>query len=517
MQRPAFHLLTAIFACICLLFITASELRADSSKRYDLQSLVYLSTEIFEGDIRDRRPIGGFDVIEVRVNTSHKGIIEPGKTVLVIGTNAYRKTGLDEHVGQPLDVGEQLVLFLQPRQPEEHEPRDLPALYSPVTGGVRLIQGETAYNFQNLFGNGPYQAKSAFYSYGFPREQPLKKLRSDIKASLQQAPALAKLVEAKPDRLDLPRMLKQLATTSVDLVSMHNYINETICQRLAETHNLEHLSQALLVTKNHYELLLLYHGFCNPAGRDYLLAKLADKTQTNAARSCYAGAVRYTGGMYALVSTYRENEWQYAGEVEADNSHYLTRLAQAIQAVATDENTCVEVINALDKFAGWYDDHKSAALQTDMHSAMSSLQEFYKTKPAEEIQFAIEKALTRYPQLYEQLNSPCGDAIMLLRRSIFDRPEQHSGQTRRLDPHYSTVRVKRETIIRPTLVLLNLKTKKSQSFPTALKLEGMRVSHNGEDVPLPPSLPAGKYRVYLEWREGGKLLSTSHGYEVEFE
>jgi hypothetical protein len=190
-------------------------------------------------------------------------------------------------------------------------------------------------------------------------------------------------------------------------------------------------------------------------------------------------------------------------------------MAQAIQEVATDENTCVEVINALAKFAGWYDDHESAALQADMQGAMVSLKEFYKTKPAEEIQFAIEKTLTRYPKLYEQLNSPCGDAIMILRPSKFDDPKLTPGQTRHLDLHYSTVRLNRKTIVQPTLVMLNLETKKTRSYPTALKIEGKRVTHNGEDVPLPPSLPAGKYRAYLEWREQGKVLSTSHWYEVE--
>lgn len=516
MRRLALSLLTAIFASVSPLLCAAIEIQEDSPKHYDLQSLVYLSQEVIEGELRDRKQFDTIELVEFRVLAAYKGTLKPGDTIFVAGTKMYRKASRSPTSGQ-LDVGEQLVLFLNPGQREKYDPKELPDCYLPIERGVRLIQGETTYDFEQWFGEGDYWAKSALHSGNPHRVKPLKALRSEIQTCVVQVPVLAKLIEAKSERLDVPQVLKQLKATSADIFATHNYFNEIFCQRLAETRDFEQLGQALLVTKNGYELRLLYPAFISPAGRDFLLAKVADKGATNEARLCYCQAFYHTGPMYRLVATYQGNRWQYAGEVDADNSHYLNRIAQLIQQVEYDEQSCVELLRALKKFSQSSILKESESLQADMVSALAVLQDFYKIRPSAEIQYAVETLMARYPDRYQQLNSPCGNAIMILRSRAKDKLKPIKGRTLSIEVQYHTPGLSRDKVIQPTLVLLNLESQKTREVRTTLKIEGGISSFNGEELPIHPSIPAGKYRVYLEWREGGKVLSTSHGYELELE
>ena len=118
--------------------------------------------------------------------------------------------------------------------------------------------------------------------------------------------------------------------------------------------------------------------------------------------------------------------------------------------------------------------------------------------------------LVHDPNAYEDLKSPCGDMVSILRPfegNKHAKPEKH-----RFDCgyEYTTSRLSRDTEVQASIVLLDTKTQKRYVLAQQIRLRGWSTGSGGGSMVLPKDLPAGKYRVFFEVRDGEKVISTGH-------
>ena len=73
---------------------------------YDLDSLIFLSTDVAEAEITRSYDI---NLIDVKITLVHKGGLKKGETVAV-HADGYRKRKKDDPNAQPLAVGDRLVV-----------------------------------------------------------------------------------------------------------------------------------------------------------------------------------------------------------------------------------------------------------------------------------------------------------------------------------------------------------------------------------------------------------------------
>ena len=65
----------------------------------------------------------------------------------------------------------------------------------------------------------------------------------------------------------------------------------------------------------------------------------------------------------------------------------------------------------------------------------------------------------------------------------------------------------------PSLVFVNGETGKSWIVPSQIPFQSQGGS-GGRSVVLPQGLPHGRYRIYLQFTRGGKVVSTGHTAET---
>src|ERR1700744_6609818 len=115
-------------------FIAALACSADGSvsPAYDLDSLVYSSTDIIRGHILRTRDVEKAVVCDIEVETVFFGAVPPQSTMQVKGTESYYKPVQFSGKNTRLEAGDDLFLFLvrEARQPDEK------AFY-PIASGVK--------------------------------------------------------------------------------------------------------------------------------------------------------------------------------------------------------------------------------------------------------------------------------------------------------------------------------------------------------------------------------------------
>ena len=464
---------------------------------YDLDSLIHLSTDVAEAEITRSYQANDIHLIDVKVTLVHKGGLKKGQTVAVAHTDGYQKPKKDDRNTLLLAVGDRLVLFVAGAKDA--------VIYHPLPGGMRLVQGDHVFSFSQWDNPGPYVA-NVETDPAKAKQLTIERFREKVRDSLRDTQEWARLVEAKQDKLDVPRLMKLLADRSQQSYGGRDYFTERICIRFAETHDLILLSEALPLAKEHHEISILQRGFATPHGRDYLLAKVNDVKEPAANRLRYSYAMREVGDVYASTFTeIRANGYRPVGEADEGNSGYITLIAKAANANRKDEALCGNLIRCIG-----IGQNRPAPLMADLRGAIAVLKELYDAKPSQNLRFAIEKAMADMPEAYEKLKSPCGTFISILRAvesAKYTMPEKRSLI---FEYDYSSLLLSRDAEVQPSVVLVHQGTQKRHVFPSQLKIRGRQTGGESNAVELPKDLPAGRYHVFFELSDGDKVISTGH-------
>ena len=256
---------TLFAACAAL---PSARLHASHSYGYvDLDSLVHLSTDVAEVEITRRFRFQKMDLIEVTAMLVHKGGLKKGQIVAVRGTDDYRKLKKGDLNAEPLAVGDHLVIFAERAEMNAASRiRDNIVVYAPLSCGMRFIDSDHVFDF---FGRDKWGGSLvANLASDSPPAKLLtvERFRQQVRDSLRDTQEWARLVEAKPGKLDLPRLLKLLGDRSAEPYGGCDYFSERISMRFAESHDVDLLSRALALAKGDPEITILQRGFGTPKG-----------------------------------------------------------------------------------------------------------------------------------------------------------------------------------------------------------------------------------------------------------
>jgi hypothetical protein len=495
-------------ACSCLL------LRAMTLDLYDLDSMVHLSTDVVEGEISRSYTAHDLELVEFKVTLSHKGSVKPGECVAVAETDFYRKPDANDMNPKCLAIGDRLALFLVRRKPDLFTRiPEKAVIYMPLPGGVRLLAGDQFLAFSQPMNPGPYEACMP-PADAQPKALTVAQFRGSVRDSLRHTQALARLVDATEENLDVPRLLQLLADRSELTEGTRDYFTERICRRLANRHDPALLSRALPLAKTYNKMMILNHGFGTPQGRDYLLAKVLDETEPLPVRLRHANALFQADDVYRTTLTISSNSLETVGEADAGNSGYLTRIAKAACATEKHEELSGTLIRCLDYFGRGIVQNKPAPLMVDLRDAFAVLKDFYETKPTEELQFAIEQATAIDRGAYEKLKAPCGTFISILRPVDTNHYARPGPRSLFFEYEYASLS-DRENRAQLAVVLSNQQTHKKVVLQTPLQVVGRSGCSGSNSVVLPTDLPAGRYRVFLQLGEGDKVISTGHFFSAD--
>ena len=182
--------------------------RAKTLAVYDLDSLIHMSTEVVEAEITRCFEAHDLALVDVKITFVHKGAFKKGQSV-VVGT----RTG----IGNPTKIKKESAAACRRRAPGDHRhglqptehlriPEDA-VIYVPLPGGMRLVQGDHVFSFSQRDDRGTFVAKVPVK----PDKTKLltvERFREKVQGSLRDTQEWARLVEAKQDKLDVPRLLK---------------------------------------------------------------------------------------------------------------------------------------------------------------------------------------------------------------------------------------------------------------------------------------------------------------------
>ncbi|MBM3997917.1 MAG: hypothetical protein FJ303_27825, partial [Planctomycetes bacterium] len=492
---------TIVRALIIALTLVAGPMAAARAERvqvYNLDSLVHLSTEVAEAEITRVFKADTIDLVEAKVSLIHKGGFKKGQVIAVAHLDYYRKPARDRFNWKPMEVGDRVVLFLVRVKANEffRIPEDA-VIYGPVTGGVRLIHTDQVHAFTQWGSPGPLVAWPRTID-GKVKPLGVNEFRKQIETSLRDTQELARLVEAKSDKLDVQKLVKVLADRSKVMVG-RDHFTERICVRFAERYDFELLSQALAVAKDYNDVSVLQCGFGTAKGRDFLLARVSNEQEPMAARLRHARAIGEAGAAYRSVHTAIARNGHRTVEVaDEGNSGYQTRIAKVLRAGAKHEELARTLLRNLDYFGQGISQNKREPLVVDLHGANAVLKELYDTNPSQEMQYAIEKATAWMPDDYDKLKSPCGDLISILRRADPARYTKPDKRSLIFEYEYTARLIERGAEVKPAVVLEHQDTKKQHVFETSLTVRGGQAGGGSNVVELPAHLPKGRYHVFLQ-------------------
>lgn len=494
MSRRADFGRVAIVGSVLLLAARTSPAPAAMMYTYEIDSLVHLSSDIVEADLTRRYKTHDSELIEVKLTRVHKGGLKPGATVTVAGTTFYGKPLRDQFGVEPLAAGDRLVFFLTRFRPGGRDalPAD-PVIYAPVPSGMKLVDNDRVFGFAQQNNPGPYVAGPENPGLGLDAP-PVARFRDRLGDSLREVPVLARLVEAEPDRLDVSKLLELLRVRARPHWHGRDHFRERACGRLAELREPEWLSRALPLAPGYHERTILEYGFGSPKGRAYLLALVRDEREPIVSRLTHAAALHSAG---------------------ADDPGHVVRLARAARATERHEALCVSLIDGVRSVARWYGAPGHDAATAEYRAALAELRDLYLGQPAEGIQFAIERATAVEHAAYERLGAPCGPFVSILRPVPREQNPRPTPRSLALLYEYHATPAAKGMEARPEVVLVNVRTQRRHVFPTPIRLKGGMGGSGTFGIALPDDVPAGRYRVFLQITDGGRVVSTGHWFVAD--
>lgn len=465
---------------------------------YDVDSLVYMSPQIVEGTLGGKHRVGDVTVSDFKISAVHKGSFKVGQSIQLTALEFYSVAEKGFWDGRKLKDGDRFFFFgdraretFVYRIPKDAE------IYWPAPSGIWLIVGDKALDFWQFNNPGPYVAvlEGAATNASVPMVDELRmRIRQGIKRETEWRP----LLERNATTNDIPELLNILRKECAPgngkadhygYVSP-NSIKEMACKHLVSLHDVSALTNALNINQNLAHAL--GGGFDSASGRQFLWSKIADEALSIEERIKWAGIL------------------QMAGEGTPEE-HQLKRIAEYATQANQDQKLQSTLLDSLQRAHNWSRfthgvNGPDVSIQSGVDESTLVLKSFYKKTDSEEARYKIDL-------IFWEFNGEKDGIISILRFRSYDP------SARRLDYSYDIrIRYMNGTNLTTQIAFLDAKSKQKFTMPVTLKYElrGNGNSFEMKDVTVPKDLPRGRYQVFYEFLQDGKVVFTSHYFEADF-
>jgi len=470
---------------------------------YDLDSLAFMSTTIFEGEITSSTK----STFHVKPSAVYIGACKQGDDLEVFGTSFY----LWDEKGRRFSAGDKVILFLKDASRgrfDEYPPHSL----TPVPSGIKLIIGDKIAGFMQLDNPGPYVAMLPDSMY-----KPVCPLVKDFQTQIQNSIAFSNVWKTRFERPATVDEIPQLLDGLRDRVKTRSrrYERDAVAQeiavRLANLHEPESLCSAICIDS--WQLDISGCGLGTPEGRELLLKKLADSTISPQERLNFVGALRYAGGRYASRNTdIQAGSWGGENNLSPKNTLFVTRLAKVARDLATESELSASLVRELRSLIAMFGDRRPTELQQDLDEAVVVLKEFYKESSSERLRFEIECTLDAIDATARAQISAKSDCVIGI---VEDEPSPNFAHVPgMLSMRYTIVGSKgsKELMLSSDLIFQDTNTKHESKTP--IGSWGNEGDTQGSQlVALPANLPRGRHRIFVRFSKGEKQLGESYGFE----
>lgn len=493
---------------------------------FTLDSLVMDAPDVIEGHILG--PCAGkpsWVGDQVQVAAVYKGHFKVGDVCVVGGLSGNLKSGRG---GDGLETGDDVFLFLG----RDSNPALRPYLaeaYDPLSSGVRWIVGNRVVSFYQEMNPGPMVADKDGLRKS-DEASSVADFRTLLKQSVAQMDGLQEKLNLPPDPKDAGWLLQTLADRSRGAPALgfgEDDVLQAIGRRIGQLHEPGVAFQAMEINPR----CRVASGFATPAGREFLLAKLAAPGTSEAMRLQVIDAIGAAGVNY-LAAARDFPALSGGGRRDGDdsgffqpfaprNASYLTRLVSTVLVRANQKNVWEHFSRSLDELLMPISFIKDPEFGKDLQASVALLVDYYKKAATERQQFDIESQLSKLSRNeFEKLGCGKGpvDAILeyddsyaggkprapcvVVRCQWFRLPwmTDKMGDPTRFQMMGRSVSTGNDLVI-------------DASVPDIL--EGVMGTFSADGASLPRNLPAGRYQIFLRFFAGDRVVSESHGFEID--
>lgn len=487
---------------VILAALTLSVARSSSAaliRTYDLDTLCYKSSDVVVATLtRDHVP--GKQPYEDRFTAA---VVDPIEGQYHTGDTI---TSLDLDLYDPAENGQRCILFLQHQEMQLHSQTPV-AISPPWVEDMLLIDskdhvrryyqwmdpgGLLAEGYSMPFGGKPMPNNSDTDEAKYPT---LSTERSAIVARWTAIDGVRPLLSHEAQQQDVPALMDQLrerrknAPTTFSFQNPVDGVSEVICKRLAGLHDPKISLDAMAVERDESGDWLsgLTISLTNEKGLSYVEQVVADPGEDLYRR---LAAVEVTSGIDGFPGISKESTLQ---------AH------ETITKIGLSDTTPEPLRLAI-----------ISKLNPNEADAQAALAASYRRATTDELQFTIEKACDFAPgdptnSLYKSLNSACGPVISIVRISptLAKKPGF-------IGLRSEIVRTKATEGVQLAHDYVFTNTATTAEFRVDLgDRNGFGDEIEEKEVPLPTEMPAGKYKIALEFFDGSKKVSTGHSITEE--
>ena len=492
---------------------------------HDLDSLIYLSTDVIEGTLNS--------IDSVTVTHVYKGKFSVGQTVRVWGMDHYPKGHLVD--SGKLGAGDTVTLFII--SVTEAFPEDVPEgmeSYRLVSSGIKLHVDGKVLGFRQFDNPGGYVLRA--HEDAVAAAPMSEAYRDQI---IEQVPYVDRVAPelAKPSAEQSVEWLYELIDERCKRQLGHDdEMSRIACAHLAMRRDPEEIDGAVRIycdnaATMHYKpwryTEVLVQGLATPAGRQHLLTQLGDPDVDDEVKLVYARAADRVGHVYQSINylEYLGEERGVSPEAGPNNDWYLTRLAELIASPSTLPEVRTHLLRAL-RYPR--PESEGEEVSKDFTKAAAVLTELHATTSDSQLKYEIEESLAGVGvspvdmSAYEALNSQSGPSLSRMLEATVVLDEETGVSTLQFSSKICILVVDAWDDV--TLIVENVETGAKVSLPLpegskarTLELAGRKCqSGSGGVVPIPADLPPGRYLVYLVFLKDGQVVSTGYGMEIDW-
>jgi len=299
-----------------------------------------------------------------------------------------------------------------------------------------------------------------------------------------------------------------------------DYIADLVCCRLANLRDPKLIGEAIMLDDSFGGETALKWGLANPAGREFLLERIANTKEPLKERIRFAQCLDGVGCNYNTTCTNITNHsCSQEGSTSKGNAGFIARIARLAVHNSGNEELSRELIRAIDYSALGIRQGKDDDLKKDLTAALSILK-LCDSKASEKEKYEVELTIAHGDrETYDKLGSKCGPILSILMPvdpKKYTKPAEKS-----LPFEFKINTLDAMPLPRPMVVLANQDT--GQTYVLESKIsdhllphvqEGRPSSMGGSDqVALPDDLPHGTYRAYYQFSRDGEVISVGHYFE----
>ncbi len=484
----------------------------------DLDSLIYMGPQIVEGRFQAKNPAikhsnSYVTVWDVSISLVHKGSFKVGQQVEVVVSDFAREEDCGFVGSDYLKAGDEFFLFLD-NQPSEgtqaafHDGKTqatfrdgLPTkseFYWPAPSGLRLIKkGKVVFYLNEDLRPYPYHAdpEGAETNATIPT---VAELREQIRESLPRVETWRLLLEREAAAKNIPELVRIIREREQHKsLWRRDRIAELASERLASLHDIPSVVEAMRLGGDFHRLV---KGFDTKAGREFLFSQILDGSKPEAERINWVTIL----GNVGLSS--REHDFERVAQLAIRDEIGTDLRSALLGCLQAPYHVGVGVGGSMD---GMPDKTQKA----DVVEACGILESFSRRTISEELKYEIDLALASLMDNEDGTNLP---PVISILRSInrtdnrVKPPQGHLGFAFR----YYVVRTGNWTV---KVALVDVKARKKWSLNSnrILGYTPGAQGGGGDEVVLPEDLPRGRYRVFFEHLNNGKVEGSGHFFEMD--